>query len=322
MRRCITLSCFGAAVLAMSLLAPMARGADPAYVSIMISRSTSQEATPGCVPYAGTVPIASVASGLKQHGMSTVVGSLVVDWAAQADSGQCVPWFDSDGVRRGQTTAAGWQQAATLRDKYGWKFVSHSKTYVDLTTVTDAARREAETCGTLDAFRAHGHPDANALFNYPDNLIDAATQSVVATCFSYGRRYGSGVNTQASTSLFPHEVYARSVTGGRCNNPKLACYSMPVVKNRRYSLPASVATTLRPAAGRYAIVQFYRFVTGKRAAATGPKWDCTSRDARDHYTTATETYCLNDLYAAVDGRSSTAIVTHPAAVAAAWGRVL
>ena len=36
----------------------------------------------------------------------------------------------------------------------------------------------------------------------------------------------------------------------------------------------------------------------------------------------TETYCLNDLWTAIAGRSKTALQTHPAAVAQAWGRAL
>ena len=315
---------FVASLLAGALVphASPAQAAAPAYVSIMISRATSQEADANCVPYAGTVKIADVAAGLAARNIRTVVGSLVVDWADTAESGKCVPWFDSDGVRRGQTTAAGWSQAATLRDSRGWKFVSHSKSYANLTGITDAVLRRTETCDTLTTFKAHGHNDTHGMFNFPNNQTNSLVSSLVDTCFAYGRRYGLKANTKASTSLVPHTLWSQSVSGGRCNNPKLACYTMPVVKDRRYTLPSAVAATLRPSAGQYAIAQFYRFVSGKRTAASGPRWDCTSRDPKNHYTTAPETYCLNDLWTAIGGRSKTAIVTHPAAVAKAWGRTL
>ena len=160
------------------------------------------------------------------------------------------------------------------------------------------------------------------MFNPPNNAIDADAQRVVQTCFSYARRYGTGVNTKATTSQIPHQVYTRSVSGGRCNNSALPCYSMPVVKNRRYTLPADVAATLRPGTGQYGIAQFYRFLVGKRTTGAGPHWDCTSTSARNHYTTAPETYCIGDLWTAIAGRSKTAVQTHPAAVAQAWGRAL
>jgi hypothetical protein len=299
-----------------------AMAAEPAYISIMISRATSQEADAKCVPYPGTVKISDVAAGLASHGIKTVVGSLVVDWANIAETGGCIPWFDSDGVRRGQTTAAGWTQAGALRDQRGWKFVSHSKSYANLATLTDPAQRRAETCDTLKTFAAHGHKDAFGMFNFPNNQTTSVVSDLVDSCFTYGRRYGTSVNTRATTSLAPHTMWSQSVSGGRCNNVALACYTANVVKDRRYTLPSAVAATLRPAAGQYGIAQFYRFVSGKRSASTGPTWDCSSSDPKDHFTSAPETYCINDLWTALAGRSKTAIVTHPAAVARAWGRTL
>lgn len=301
--------------------APVA-AAEPAYMSIMMSRSTSQEADAACNAYSGTVKIADVAAGLKRRGVGTVVASLVTDWADQADTGACVPWFDSDGVRRGQVRAAGWNAAAALRDGFNWKFVSHSKTYADITKIGDALLRRQETCDTLAAFKAHGHTDAHGLFNFPNNALNAAAKAIVNTCFSYARKYGNQINTKLSTKLPPHLLFSRSVSGGRCNNPALACYNMPVIKDRRYTLPSVVTGLMNPAPGRYAIAQFYRFVSGKRVDGPGYTWDCTSRDPRDHWTTAPETWCVEDLWSVVNARSRTAVITHPAAVAKAWGRLL
>ncbi|MEY2426218.1 MAG: hypothetical protein QOI61_1790, partial [Actinomycetota bacterium] len=297
--------------------------AAPAYISILISRMPGQDSDAACHPYPGTVPTLTFAQALKARGVATVVGSIVLDRTDTADAGQCVAHIDSAGKMWGWSTGAGWNEIANLRDNFGWKFVSHSKSYYDLMEAPDDSVRQEETCGTLPILAARGHTDAWGLFNYPDNRIDAASDAIVTQCFAYSRQYNyQPVNTQASTGTYPHRLNVRSVNGGACHNPKLACYRRPA-GGTWYVPPSQVIALLHPTEGNYAVAQFYKFVTGKRAKTSNPAnphWDCTSTNLNNHYTSQAEIYCYNDFLRIVNGRSTTAIVTHPAAVAAAWGR--
>lgn len=317
----LVLSTLMAGVAVVAASAP-ASAAAPAYLSIMISRTAGEETDASCAPYPGTTSLDALASGLSRRGVTKVVGTIVTDFADAAQSGRCAPWYDSSDVQRGFVHSANWADAAALQSKYHWAFISHSKSYANLATITDDATLHRETCGTLDTFAAHHLTGAGGMFAYPNNQHSAASVAKIETCFAYGRRYGNPLtNVKSTTSSAGHWMNTRSVNGGKCNNPALACYTMSVPGDRRYDTPAKLLTLVRPGAGVYSIVQFYRFVVGSRTGA-GPTWDCTSTNANNHYTSGGELYCLNDLWTLVNSRSRTAVITDPASVANAWGRRL
>ena len=104
--------------------------------SIVISRMSGQDANPAdCTPFAKTVPVATYAAGIKQRGIRTVVGSIVLSRTDAADRGECVLHKDTEDIIWGYSKGSTWAQIATLRDTFGWKFVSHSKSYAKLTTL-------------------------------------------------------------------------------------------------------------------------------------------------------------------------------------------
>jgi hypothetical protein len=91
---------------------------------------------------------------------------------------------------------------------------------------------------------------------------------------------------------------------------------MATQNNRRMTTPDEISKLFRPSANQYGVAQFYVLIEGVTA-----NWDCTSPDWRDHWTKIEETYCRVDALAAIDARTPTAINTHPAVVAEAWGRI-
>lgn len=90
---------------------------------------------------------------------------------------------------------------------------------------------------------------------------------------------------------------------------------------RRYENPATFESLLtNEALGEWVDLQFYRLVTG--AGSSGKvSWDCTSPNWQDHWTSQLEIYCQNDFDAILRAIQPSAIVTDPATVATAWGRV-
>jgi hypothetical protein len=68
------------------------------------------------------------------------------------------------------------------------------------------------------------------------------------------------------------------------------------------------------------VLSTYKLLTGAKLSGNR-RWDCTSGDARKHWTSEVESYCLKDLLAAVDAIKPGSVVTDPASVAEAWGRV-
>jgi hypothetical protein len=63
-------------------------------------------------------------------------------------------------------------------------------------------------------------------------------------------------------------------------------------------------------------------VTGRSGAASGAgkRWDCTSPETRNHWTSEPELYCLNDFLWVVDHIDRRVKVTDPATLGAAQGR--
>jgi hypothetical protein len=290
--------------------APAGSATSPSYLTISFGRTQWVQTDGTCKAMSGTVALDQVAAAMAQRGFSGV-GNVIVNRTAESGF-TCIS---------GYYLSPGWDQLATLRDSDGWTFVSASTSYRDLTTLS-AAQQDAESCGSLDAFVAHGHTRAWGLFAYPDNRFSTTVQkNVVSTCFAYGRRYGRAVNVR-TTMTAPWFANADSVNGGSCNQSGAACYDVNGAP-RRYRSPLDLANRvagIQP--DGWLNVQFYRFVTGSRGTPSGSgfRWDCTSTDWRLHWTSKTEIYCYNDFLTMLDAVGAGVTVTDPATVAEAWGR--
>ncbi|RAY11381.1 hypothetical protein DPM19_30620 [Actinomadura craniellae] len=278
------------------------------YTTLLLSRSQWGVVDHACRPVPGAVPLDEVARELTARGVRAT-GTIVVNRALEAGR-HCTPNF---------TDYAGWAELAGLQAAHGWRFVSHGATYANMTALTPAEQR-TESCGSLTALAARGHTRAWGLFNYPnDQLTEAIQRDVVATCFAFGRRYGTGGNRSAAPPYFQSTW---SWPSGHCNDPTLTCYHWApglTAVPRRYTSPEELAARLSGGAGDWQVAQGYKFLRGRRISASGQQWDCTGADWRSHWTNSAESYCLTDLLAAVS-LARGAVYTDPATVAEAWGR--
>jgi hypothetical protein len=137
---------------------------------------------------------------------------------------------------------------------------------------------------------------------------------MVASCYAYGRRYGSGLNTR-SRMRAPWYQSTLSVNGGNCNTPSLRCYTYAAP--RRYASPITLRDRIASLrADQWFVMQHYRFVTGSMSG----QWDCSAADWRRHWTASPEEYCWNDYLSVLDRIPASVVVTDPASVAVAWGR--
>ena len=281
--------------------------AEPAYLTLLFGR-TQWVGTLNCNPLAGAVDLGQVAVELQGRGL-TATGNVVVDRTRESGF-YC---------QQGYALHPSWAQLADLRDTYGWTFISAGATYATMTELSPAEQFE-ESCGSLDAFDAHGHHRAWGLFAYPGNAYTTQMQAdVVSTCFAYGRQYGGRVNVR-STMQPPWFQKTNSVNGGACNDSNQSCYSMSWVGvNRRYVPPDVLMQRAVPGSGEWGSIQFYRLVQGSRLSG-GQRWDCTASLSTRHWTNKAELYCWNDFLAFLDGIPAGTVVTDPATVAEAWGR--
>lgn len=278
----------------------------PSYLTIMIGRA-EWTAAKGCKPLEGAVPLDRVADVLRQRDLTATAGvvpSLVGDVERTCDSGFAL--------------RSSWADMARLRDQYAWTFVPRSTG--DLASMSDE-RRMAETCGSAAALDARGHTGAWGLFAYANNAKDDTVQEqLVATCFAFGRSYGSGVTQRASLGP-PWWQSTRSVNGGRCADDSLPCATAKTSKDTKYEGPELLAGFMKAAPNTWRTVQLYRFVEG-RSPPGDQSWDCTGPDWRTHWTSRAELYCFNDFVAALDSVDPGTTVVDPATVALAWDRRL
>lgn len=278
----------------------------PRYLTVIMARSEWQQVE-ACAQLPGAVTLDRVAQELAARGV-TATGSVVTQEVAQSTR-TCDP---------GGYENASWDDLADLRDTYGWNFISHSRNYPNLTTLTPAEQYD-EVCGSLDDLAAQGHNDAWGLFAYPNNKRTEAIQNdIVETCFAFGRKYASAVNPMASLSD-PWYVDVRGIGGGACVDEALTCSTIDA-NGRTYIDPAAVRAIVTPATGEWRVAQFFRFVEGSRL--TGDvQWDCTSPDWRQHWTNRAEMYCFDDFLSAFDDLPADVTVVSPAQVATEIGRI-
>lgn len=258
-----------------------------------------------CAPIAGADTIYQAADALAARGVAATAVSTV---NLTGEVGR---------VCQGGLLYADWQDLTTLHDLYGWSAVSRGMTGADITAMTKAGMT-SEACGSLAAFASHGL-DASAEYAYAGNAQNVTAQGVVGSCFTYGRAYGT--TSVPLPVKAPYNARAASVTGGACWDASLPCYAMAMKNDRRYILPSTLVA-LEQLDG-WSQIQWYRLVSGTygSVSGTGPAWDCTSTDPRQHWTRNPEVYCFDDMLAVVDGRPAGGQVLSPAQVAASYGRV-
>jgi hypothetical protein len=285
---------------------------DGAFLSLHFGRTQWEQRDATCTSILpNTITLLEVAEELAKRRLKAV-GHVVVNRTSSTTTRDCANRF----------AYPTWDDLAVLRDTYRWSFVSAGQSYADMTRLTPVQQR-AESCGSLRAFREHGHTRAHGMFAYPNNKLTTEIQTnVVATCFGYGRKYGNGKNDTTVTAA-PHFQSTVSFNGGACNDLAGSCSDPATHGGRRYALPRQVAAAMKPTANQWSAVQFYRFVVGSRDDATDPTfaWDCTSPYVNQHWTSKAEIYCWEDYKSALDQIPSNVIVTDPVGVGRAWGRL-
>lgn len=301
-------------VLACTALALPASAAAGGYATIMFGRGQITEVTgKACTPTPGSVSLWTIADDLRQRGL-TATAPVTPSQIADAPDHICT----------GGSLYPNWSDLDTLRDAYGWSMVPRGLTSDSLQSVTDPAILEANVCGALQPLYQHGHSRAWGMYAWPQNRwTETQEETYVPKCYAYGRRYAAAGKSNALPIPPPaYWAYTVSINGGKCANTALACHTFTPKGNRDYMQPSALAATFNQAlSGRWAIVQWYKIVSGSYSRiGRNPAWDCTSLDPRDHWTSAGELYCYNDYQAVISSIDPTITVTDPAGVALATGR--
>ena len=146
------------------------------FVTLLLGRSMWAQSEAGRA-VAGQPTLADIAPLLAQRG---VRATGVIVPARTAESG--IRNIDGN-------LYPSWTELAQLRDRYGWTFVSNGQNRADVVNLPPAARY-AEVCGSLNAFRSHGHLRAWGMYGPGSNRITPAiATNLVGTCFSFVRYY-------------------------------------------------------------------------------------------------------------------------------------
>jgi hypothetical protein len=298
-----------------TLLPATARAAGPGYLTLSFGR-TQWVTAKNCVRLPNTVDLGRVAAELDARGL-TGTGNVVTGRTPETG----LACFN------GYVLHPGWARIATLRDQRGWTFVSASKTYPKFASLTPEQQLD-ESCGSLPIFEEHGHTRAWGLFATPnDTYSEKSQREVVSTCFAYGRVYDDSlplgvknINVRSEMAA-PWFAKTSSLFGGSCNDPSLPCFSAGFV--RRYSSVPDLRRLVKVPQDMWFNFQGYRFVTGSYGSLgrAGMNWDCTAADWRAHWASASELYCWVDYKRVLNAIPDTVVVTDPAGVAEAWGRV-
>lgn len=244
-------------------------------------------------------------------------GTLVTD-TVKASATTC--------THSGSSLMGSWQAAASLAQTYGWSFVSHTATYpADIESLSPQGQYD-ETCGSAKTIDAHGLPGGHGLIAYPGaHHVPVDVQSTYgAQCFAWGRRYGSrGTTDIAAGTQPPYWQITTAPSGGPCNDPNAACYTMTAAGSTRYVLPTTTLANLAALGpGRWMTVQAFILVKNTNPPGSPIQWNCNAADVRRHWTTDSERYCWRDWKAVADAVAARAdvSVTDPLTVGVAFGR--
>jgi hypothetical protein len=297
---------------AMSPAAQAQKATPPSYLTILLAHSAETAVDSHCNQLPNVVSLEAQAAELSRRGIHGVTGTVITTWPQQSTD-HCIVSLPLQPQPK-PILAASWARLTKLATTYGWSFVSASRAYTDVTQLSTAGQ-QSEICGSLSDLKAHNLPGANGLFAYPNNLLtDAIQLAVTAHCYSFGRTY-NGTSSAVPVSS-PWLVHTSSLNGGNCNDPTLACYNFTA--RYRYTSPQTLAMQFAPGAGHWAIVQGYRFVTGKDTTSDTLTWDCTSPNWQQHWTAgpdATELYCWSDWLAALNHIPAGTTTVSPAQMA-------
>lgn len=278
------------------------------YLTLLFGR-TQWVTTAKCVRVANSVSLNEVADEFRRRGL-TGTGAVVFDRIRDG----------SQYCHAGFATYPSWSELATLRDSYGWQFISAGKRYTDVTKLSPSDQQDV-ICGSIQLFAQRGFTRSWGLFAYPNNKRDAnVQQNVTSKCFAYGRTYAGGTNCRTCVAN-PWFQRTNSINGGQCNNSALPCYSYKPSSGtpHHYTLPQRLVSLVNVPDGSWTVIQMYRFVTG-RGTGGGFSWDCSDPDVRNHWTSQGELYCWNDYLTALNAIPSTVRVADPATVADLWSR--
>lgn len=281
----------------------------PGHLTIMFGRSMIGAGTASCALRPGAVSLLTIAGLLQARGIAGSSNATV------SQIGTCTR----------DIRYATWDELATLRDSYGWSLTSRGLTDRDISTL-DPATQYDETCGSLPVFAEHGFDRAWGMYGYPGGTaVESVQEGPVQQCFAYGRDYQPLSNPYPMA--FPYLALVDDVLGGRCHDPAMACYRITLRNSRWYTPPAlllAYANAGLDGTGRWAILQFYRIVSGHSGttASTSPAWNCDSADPREHWTSQPELYCLNDMLWVIDHVDPRITYSDPATLGAAQGRDL
>jgi hypothetical protein len=274
-------------------------------VTIMFGRAMwSQSETCRAVP--GQPTVVEVAEHLRRRGVratGVVVPARTSEHGVQCLNGNLYP---------------SWDELATLRDSYGWNFVSNGLNRVDITALSPAQQRN-ESCGSLPPFEAHGHHRAWGMYGPGTNRVTPAiSTNLISTCFAFTRYYSGTSINRSKAAAPPYYVLTDDTGGGDCAVGP--CTGSSGI-GKQYRTPAQIIPQFTAATSdEWVVFSTYKLVTGSKSTGNR-RWDCTSPDPNKHWTNEIESYCLDDFLAVMDAIPEGSIVTDPADVAQRWNRV-
>jgi hypothetical protein len=188
-----------------------------------------------------------------------------------------------------------------LRNAYGSEVgMDYGAVYPNSLAGETTAQLKQNTCNTEQVFINHGFYRSWGAFAYANGQVSSSAQSVVASCFGFGRAYGSGVNSLSTLVNAPYTLHTLSLNGGSCSVSGLACSS---VFARTYVMPGTITNALVQGARVWSSIQFYHLVNGSRQTGN-LTWDCTNSNPAYHWTSRGEFYCESDLKRAVSNALS------------------
>jgi hypothetical protein len=188
-----------------------------------------------------------------------------------------------------------------FRNAYGSEVgMDYGAVYPSSLAGETTSQLKQNTCDTEQAFINHGFYRSWGAFAYANGQASSTAQSVIASCFGFGRVYGSGINSLSTLLNAPYTLHTLSLNGGSCNQSGPACSS---VFQRTYVMPGTITNALVQGARVWSSIQFYHLVTGSRQAGN-VTWDCTDSNPAYHWTSRGEFYCESDLKRAISNALS------------------
>jgi hypothetical protein len=179
-----------------------------------------------------------------------------------------------------------------FRNAYGSEVgMDYGAVYPNSLAGETTTQLKQNTCDTEQAFINHGFYRSWGAFAYANGQASSTAQNVIASCFGFGRVYGSGINSLSTLLNAPYTLHTLSLNGGSCNQSGPACSS---VFQRTYVMPGTITNALVQGARVWTSIQFYHLVTGSRQTGN-VTWDCTDSNPAYHWTSRGEFYCESDL---------------------------